>query len=80
MVVSVVGSCLCCSGWTHSHAALSVSLSFLIALLLKLKFRQYPAIHSAQQLHYIPLPPLYNIIIIFETVLRQKKNLKHKRL
>ena len=41
------------------------------------KITQYPVIHT----NYIVYPkaPLYNIIIIVYTVLRQKRNIKHEK-
>ena len=42
---------------------------------LKLKFSQYSSIHTNC---IIPHSPLYNIIIIFETVLRQKRICKRE--
>ena len=45
--------------------------------MLKLKFRKYPAIHT----NYITShsTTLYNIIIIFDTVLRQKRNIEQEK-
>ena len=45
-------------------------------IMLKLNFQKYPAIHT----NYItPKAPLYNIIIIVDTVFRQKRNFKHEK-
>ena len=45
--------------------------------LLKLKFSQYSSIHPDYILY--PTAPRYNIIIIFDTVLRQKRICKRER-
>ncbi len=43
---------------------------------LKLTFRKYTEIHT----NYIISPaPLYNINIMYDTILRQKQNFKHER-
>ena len=44
---------------------------------LKLKFSQYPSIHTN---YIISHPPLYNIIIIVDTVLRQKRIRRPQKL
>ena len=47
-------------------------------MVLKLTFRKYPA--NTHQLHYTPLHHVtIIIIIIFDTVLRQKENLEHEK-
>ena len=48
------------------------------AILLKLKFIKYPAIHT-NYINLHPIAPLYNIIIIFDTVLGQKRNIEHEK-
>ena len=58
---------------TTTGEAVSV---YIIYRLLKLNFRKYPAMHT----NYItPKAPLYNIIIIVDTVFRQKRNFKHEK-
>ena len=43
---------------------------------LKQTFMTYPAIHT---ITLYPTAPLYNIIITFDTILRQKGNLEHEK-
>ena len=54
-----------------------IGLSFLSSVgssFLKQKCVQYPAIHTNYT--YIPL---YNVIIVVDAVLRQKRNFKHEK-
>ena len=64
---------------THFNNLVGISsahTSFPLFKPLMLKFSQYPSIHT----NYItPTAPLYNIIIIFDTVLRQKRICKRER-
>ena len=46
----------------------------VVLKLLKLKFRQYPEMHTNRMLYI----PLYNIIIIFDTVVTQRQHFKHE--
>ena len=51
-------------------------LRMITLIMLKLNFRKYTVIHT----NYItPKSPLYNIIIIVDTVFRQRRNVKHEK-
>ena len=43
------------------------------------RLRQYPAIHTNYMLHQACTVILHDIIIIFDTVVRQKRNLKYEK-
>ena len=49
-------------------------VNFFIKDKKKLSLRQYLAMHTNYK-----LKPLYNIIITFDTVVRQKRNIKHHK-
>ena len=57
--------------WQLAH---SVFAQFLA---LSIEAKLYAISHDAHQSHAIP--PLYNLIIIFDAVVRQKQNFKHER-
>ena len=71
----LTGRCQCCRAY-EAHRILLVlyTCHVLILILLKLKFRKYPSIHTKY-----PTLPFYNIIIIFDTVVTQKQNIEHKK-
>ena len=48
----------------------SVRVGVKMLMFLKLKFRKYPSIYTQ---------PFYNIIIIFDTVVTQKRNIEHEK-
>ena len=50
-------------------------LILIVDLTLKLKCGQYPVIHT----RLYPKAPLYNIIIIVDTVVSQNQNFKHEK-
>ena len=52
------------------------SFRMVTLIMLKLNFRKYPAIQTNC---ITPKAPLYNIIIIVDTVFRQKRNFKHEK-
>ena len=43
---------------------------------LKITFTKYPAIHTKT---LYPTLPIYNIIIIFDTLLRRKRNIEQEK-
>ena len=45
---------------------------------LKLKFRKYPS-NRYTPITLYPTLPFYNIIIIFDTVVTQKRNIEHEK-
>ena len=53
------------------------AIQMLLKTNFKLKFMQYPAIHTPIKVDQTT--PLYNIIIIYDTILRQKRHFKHEK-
>ena len=60
--------------WTK-YSTVSNTPRTLFYACLKLKFRQYPVMHTNRMLYHCTT---LNIIIIFDTVVMQKRNCKHK--
>ena len=49
---------------------------YLLRVYLKLKFKKYPSIHTN---YIISHSTIYNIIIIFDTIVTQKRNIEHEK-
>ena len=64
---------VCCHVFTLFNRD-GITVFFYLYTLLKANFFEISS--NTHQLHYFPL---YHIIIIFDTVLRQKRNIEHKK-
>ena len=79
MLNVLVHLCWCTCSVSATHGCINVNTHIFLFVLLKKTFRQYPTILPRYTpITLYPTAPLYNIIIIFDTVLRQKGILNMK--